>query len=247
MTQKKWKRTSQMAGFNLSSFLSNKMLDKSNIALFCIFGMFIGFLVSPAILSISMFLYGVNGLRDVNPRRWFENKWWLLGIAWIACYAISYFWSDNKEYWGIGLQIKLPFLILPLAFSYTPAFSTRQLQIFTLGVGILLIGGAGYSLSFLVSDPVQYTLGYRFSHLLPTPSRGDHICFSLSLTMYIVWCVYSWSLMVSRRIKWAIGLMLLILVAYIHILAAKTGIVSLYLFLVSWGLYLAFNKKSSWA
>ena len=219
------------------------MLDKSNIALICILGMFAGFLVSPAVLSISMFLYGVSALRDVHPRRWLENKWWLLGVAWIACYALTYFWSDNKEYWGVGLQVKLPFLLLPLAFSYTPRFSDKQRQTFTLCVGLLMLAGAGYSLSFLISDPAQYLLGYRVSHLLPTPSRNDHICFSLSVTLYIIWCIYSWPMLTTMLAKWFVGIVVWILVLFIHVLAAKSGVVSFYLFLACWGLYLAFTKR----
>jgi len=110
-----------------SSFLINKYLNKSNIAFICIPGMFIGFLISPAVLSMSMILFGISSLRDVPPARWLKNKWWLMGIAWIAFYALSYFWSDDKGMWSVSLQVKLPFLLLPLAFAYTPRFSDAQL------------------------------------------------------------------------------------------------------------------------
>ena len=93
-----------------TDFLNSKYLDKSNIALVCVLGMFAGFLISPAILSISMMLYGVSALRDVSPRRWIENLWWLVGAAWISMYALTYFWTVDKEAWGIALQVKLPFL-----------------------------------------------------------------------------------------------------------------------------------------
>src|SRR5690348_10971879 len=104
--------------------------------------MVIGFLASPAILSISMMIYGVNGLWGVHPRRWIKDKWWLLGVAWVAFYAISYFWSENKASWGISVQVKLPFLLLPLAFAYTPRFSAKQIRILTLWIGLILLAGA---------------------------------------------------------------------------------------------------------
>lgn len=204
--------------------------------------MFTGFLVSPAVLSMSMMLYGLNGLWGVHPREWLKNRWWLWGIAWIAFYAITYFWSSDKGSWELGLQIKLPFLLLPLAFSFTPRFSARQNLIMTFGIGVLLLGGIGYSLSFLIRDPQQYLSGYSVSHLLPTPSRGDHICFSVAIALYIVWSVYYWPSLPGATVKWCMAAVIAIMVLYIHVLAAKSGIISFYLFMVAWGFYLAYSK-----
>ncbi len=205
--------------------------------------MFTGFLCAPALLSISMILYGVNGLWGIHPSRWFRNTYWIAGVAWVAFYALTWFWSADKEYWSIGLQVKLPFLILPLAFGFTPRFTTRQMQIFTVAAGLFFLAGAGYSLSFLIREPDKYLFGYRISHLLPTPSRNDHICFSLAITLYIVWCVYCWPWLQSTAVKWITGILMTILVLFIHILAAKSGIISFYLFLALWGFYLAFSKR----
>jgi O-antigen ligase len=224
------------------NLLNNKYLDKSNIAFVCILGMFAGFLVSPAVLSISMFLYGVSALRDVHPRKWIKQKWWLLGLVWIAFYAISYFWSDDKGQWGVALQVKLPFLILPLAFAYTPEFSPRRLQLITLLIGLLLLSGALYSISFLVRDPEHYILQYNFSHLLPTPCRQDHISFSIAIALYIVRVVYVWPSLPDRTMKVLLGIVVGLLVIYIHVLAAKSGLVALYLFLGLWSLYLVFTR-----
>jgi len=226
-----------------TDFLNSKYLDKSNIALVCVLGMFAGFLISPAILSISMMLYGVSALRDVSPRRWIENLWWLVGAAWISMYALTYFWTVDKEAWGIALQVKLPFLLLPLAFAYTPVFLTRQLQLFTTLAGVLLFSGACYSLSFLVRDPETYIHQYNFSHLLPTPCRQDHISFSLAITLYIVWALYAWPYLKNVWMKWLIAGLVVFLALYIHILAAKSGIVSLYIFLGLWSVYLVFTKR----
>jgi O-antigen ligase len=224
-------------------FLNNKVLDKSNIALVCIFGMFTGFLISPAVLSISMMVYGASALRDVSPRHWIENKWWLVGVAWISIYALTYFWSVDKDIWGIALQVKLPFLLLPLAFAYTPGFSSRQLELLTIFMGLLLFCGACYSLSFLIRDPQTYIYEYNFSHLLPTPCRQDHISFSLSITLYIIWAVYVWPFFRTRWMKLVTTILIVFLGLYIHILAAKSGIVSLYIFLTLWSVYLVFTKR----
>ncbi len=202
-----------------------------------------GFLASPAILSMAMIIYGVNGLWGVHPKNWLRDKWWLLGIGWVLCYAISFFWTDNTENWNVGLQVKLPFLLLPLAFAYTPRFTPKQMQILTLGMGIILLAGVEYSLSFLIKDREYYLHGYKFSHILPTPARNDHVSFSLGLVMYIIWAIYSWKFLETKLMKGFVTAIVLIIMTYLHVLAAKSGIVALYLFLVAWGIYVAFGRR----
>ncbi len=219
------------------------MIDKSRIAIFCIIGMFAGFLVSRAVLSISMFLFGINAIRDVHPKNWLKQKWWLFGLAWVALYAVSFFWSDNKGEWESHLQTKLPFLLLPLAFAYQPVFSRQQLKTLTLALGVMLSIAALYSMSFFVIDPEFYVKEYSVSHMLPTLPKRDHIRCSLAMTLYIVWAVYVWPKLEGRNVKRFVSCVIALLVVYLHVLAAKTGLASLYLFLIAWGVFLNVARK----
>ncbi len=218
------------------------MLEKSNIALICIFGMFVGFLLSRVTLSISMFLFGVNALRDIHPRLWLRNKWWLLGVCWVAIYALTWFWSTDKHTWDIRWQTKFPFLLLPLAFSFMPRFTAKQLQILTISIGLILLASAFYSISFLIQDPAMYIKNYKYSIMLPTLPKQDHVRASIAAAIFIIWSVYVWPYL-QRNSKWFAGVCIGLLVIYIHILAAKSGLLSLYLFLIGLGLYFSFVKK----
>lgn len=226
-----------------SSFLNGKMTEKSRIAIFCIVGMFAGFLVSRVVLSVSMFLFGMNAIRDVHPREWLKQRWWLLGLGWVAMYAISYFWSDNKGEWGNHLQTKLPFLLLPLAFSYQPAFSRNQLKTLTISLGLMLSFAALYSMSFFLINPEFYIQEYHVSHLLPTLPKQDHIRCSLAMTLYIVWAVYVWPKLESKGVRRMIAGVIVLLVVYLHVLAAKTGLASLYLFFIAWGIFIVVARR----
>ena len=219
------------------------IFEKSNVAVFCILAMTIGFLTSPAMCSIGVIVFGFNGIRDVNPKRWFRQTWWLLGALWIACYAVTWFWSADKGYWSTRLQVKLPFLILPLAFAFLPRFSVRQLQILTVGMGAILLAGVAYSLSFLVNDYEYYMIEYKYSHLLPTPVRGDHIRFSLSIAFYLVWCTTVWPAFGKPWLKALTAGFAATLFVYLHILSAKSGLLAVYLFLMLWCFYMLFTKK----
>ncbi len=219
------------------------MLDKSRIALLCILGMFAGFLFSRVAMSISMFFFGLNAIRDIPPRQWLRQKWWLLGLAWVAVYALTWFWSEDKGEWGNHLQTKLPFLLLPLAFSYQPKFSAKEIQFFTLSVAVMLLIGAGYTIGCFLADPHYYISEYKVSHMLPTLPKRDHIRSSMASALFIVWAIYAWPQLTDKRIKGLVATCILLLVAYIHILAAKSGLLSFYLFVGAWGIYMSFGKR----
>ncbi len=227
-----------------SSFLNNKKLDKSDIAIVCILLMFGGFLVSRLFLSLGMILFGINALWNVNPKRWLQQKYWLLGCAWVAMYGLSWFWSEDKETWGVMFQLKLPVLLLPLSFAFTPRFSARQLQMLTICIATMLTAGAVYSLSFLVFNYAHYLKEYNVSHIIPTPVYNEYISFSACISIFIAWCVFLWPRLDSAKVKWLLGAAMVFLAVYIHILASKSGLVDFYLFIVSWTIYIVVSRRS---
>ncbi len=206
-------------------------------------GMFVGYLFPPAILSISMMVFGVNALWGVHPKQWFRDKWWLMGVAWVAMFAMTWFWSENKGDWETRFQLKLPILILPLAFTFLPRFSLKQLTWLILIIGLMLAGSAFYSISFLVRDPVHYIREYKQSHILPTLPKGDHISASMGVAVFIITGVYFWPMLKETWVKWVVGICLAILVIHLHILAVKCGLISFYLFVIGWSIYAIATRK----
>jgi O-antigen ligase len=226
------------------NFPDQKLLSKTNIAILCSLAMVLGFLVSRSVMSIAMMVMGVYSLLGIHPRRWFESKWWVLGLVWVGAYALSYFWSDGTHQWAERFQAKFPLLILPIAFTFLPKFSIRQLQVFCIGTGIILLGGAAYSISFLIGEMEKYYYSYGSAGMLPVPS-GDYIRFSLMIALYVIWCFYIWPQFKSKPMRWFIGIVVALLVCYLHVLAARSGLVALYIFLTGWAAY-AGLKRSKW-
>ncbi len=222
--------------------LNKKVLIKTYIALFSAIGMIVGLLVSRGLLSFCMVSLGVAALYDVPPKKWLQQCYWLLGVGWVLMYGLSYFWSDDKMTWEILFTVKFPILLLPLAFSFLPAFSIRQLQIFTVSTALILLGCVGYSLSFIMHDVAYYLEQYRIAQVLPVPAGGDYIRFSLTITMFFIWCAYIWPIL-SKGLKWFIGIIMIILAVYLHILAARTGLVALYMFAAGWGFYMGAKRS----
>lgn len=232
-----------LSGLNKNSFLAPKVI-RTNIAMFAVVAMVVGFFTSRAVLSMAMVLFGLNGLIGIHPKKWLKERWWLLGALWIACYVISVFWSHDMNYWNTRVQVKLPILLLPLAFAFTPAFNYAQLRLFTIVLLGMLLGGALYSLSFFIHDPAFYIRGYQYSQVLPTIPENDHIRFSIAVTGGIIWFIYFYPKLQERWLKVLIICSIVFLSLYLHVLAARTGLVAWYLFMAGWLVYLAVRKKT---
>lgn len=207
----------------------------------CIVLMVVGYFFSRALLSISMISIGAISLWMVHPKEWLRQRWWLLGVLWVAMYALSFFWTNNTDYWSARVEVKLPIVLLPLAFSLLPSFSAVQLKRFTFFVTICLLIGTGYSLWYLLVN-ADFVKQYGYSKVLPTIAHNDHIRYSLFVTLFIIWSFTLWSYY-TRLQKWLMGAVVLLLTAFLHVLAVRTGLLALYLFFFVGALHIVFNKN----
>lgn len=204
-----------------------------------------GLLVSRAIPSIAMMLFGINALWGISPKQWLKHRWWLLGLGWVALYALSYFWSFDKGEWNAHLQVKLPFLLLPLSFGLLPPFTKKDLRIYTWCLSLFMLAGAVYSISFLWRAEADHLFSQYlvFAHLLPTPMYDDHIAFSSAVALTIAWTVFWVPNMPERWERIMMVFISVLLAIYLHVLAAKTGLVALYIFLLG---YLVYQFRNNW-
>lgn len=227
---------------NKNSFLPAKM--RIQIAFIALLGILVGFFLSRAMLSIAMILLGVNALIGVHPKYWVKQKWWWLGLIWVLFYFLSGFWSTDLDYWHTRCETKLPILLLPLAFAFTPAFSIRPKTVFWYVLNLLLMIAIGYSTFCFFSNAAFYIKGYNYSHVVPTLPKNDYIIFSITLAASLVWNIYIHPHLVrlwQKRINVALVVLIIIV---LHLLAVRTGLMCFYLFLVGWSGYLLWRKKT---
>ncbi len=192
-------------------------------------------------------MFGVAGLWGMHPKEWLKQKWWLLGVVWVSILALSYFWSSNKADWAYRMEIKMPFLLLPLAFSLLPAFSLNQLRGFTVAICSLLLISAIYSASFLASNFNDLIYGYKVSKVLPTLAENDHIRFSLCILLTIIWCAYFWPRLEGKIMKGFVAITMVVLSVYLHVLAARTGLMLWYLFIIAYTVFYVSRRNKALA
>lgn len=213
--------------------------------LFCLC-MLAGLMWSRALLSVSVVLFFANSLHpEIFLQRW--NRWRKDYFA-IACflfflsYLLSGVWSQNALQWWDSVTNKLPFAVLPFAFLSLPLKQNKWQRVIILSLVIIHLIVVFYSLSALLANFHYYVDAYNFSHSLPTTKYNDHIRFSLSVvaTLIIISnCLFERKdLLCKRWQQWLLRASAVIFILYLHVLASKTGLIVLYVFLMAFAFYL---------
>lgn len=190
---------------------------------------------SPAGITIGTVIMLVGGIWHAwtkKPAFKLANKHFVFAFwglyAWVI---LAFFWTSDVEIYLVDLRIKLPYLLIPLAFALIPAFSHRQ----------KLYLWAGYCLSQLAIG--LFTVGGYLQNLeenidlvkknsaLQIVGGTNHIYFGVTLALAIL--IGFHLLMNGRkeqlRIPRIIPLLYVILtVVCLHSLTSRTGLLAFY-------------------
>lgn len=213
------------------------------LATICCIAMIAGMFFSRVLLSFSMLLLFMTALRPgviaENWNRWKQSKFAVLSLVFFLIYLFSGLWSENKDFWLASATNKLPFAALPFAFMAAPLHKEKFQRAVIISILLMQLAIMGNSLYQLMINKDFYLNGYSVSQPLPTTKYGDHIRFSLSLVMSILMSFYllfeRQTKNISKGFKVLLWLSILISLVYIHILAAKTGLICLYLMAIIYG------------
>lgn len=207
-------------------------VSRSVLIFFSLILMLAGMLFSRALLSIGTIAFPLlccfHGAFPQQLRQ-FSRQPLLVGMSLLFLVPLlSGLWSVNKAEWGGVLRIKLPLLVMPLAFAGNWTLTAKQWRSIALLFFWLVVAGAGWSFVQFLLDPVLLTKGYSQAKTIPTPLENDHVRFSWLVTVAIMGLAYMWK--AYRLNRWLYGAAGLFLLAYLHLLAARTGLLAFYLF-----------------
>lgn len=203
-------------------------------------GMMGGMFFSRALLSFFMLLVFCTALLPAqlqhNFNRWRNSKFALFSLSFFLIYLVSGLWSLNMDAWLADVTVKIPFAFLPFGMLALPLNKPRFRTYSVIGIIVLQMIVVGYSLTMFYMDTAHYTEGYHRSVSLPTTKYNDHIRFSISLVMSIVMILYMLfderSTIVKPALKRILAFTGLLFAVYLHLLAAKAGVLCFYVVLL---------------
>jgi len=146
---------------------------------------------------------------------------------------LSGLWSEDKKEWLELIRIKLPLLFLPLAFAGPINFSKKQWE-WLANIFIALITVASvWSMYQYVSNMSAINEEYLRAKTIVTPLENDHVRFSQLISVASLLAGWIWTVKrkENKSHSWAVAIIMFWLIIFLHILAARTGLISFYIML----------------
>ena len=164
-----------------------------------------------------------------SVRRWAQQPVLLALSLLLAVPALSYFWSEDVDFWAERTRVRLPFLILPWAFANLPLLTLRRYQLVLYGlVWMLVITCIGVGINFAQHTEVILE---GLQHGRPIPVPRNHIRFTLLLATGILAGGWLWTRYFRWRYTWerpALAIAVVFLFGFLHFLSVRSGIAALY-------------------
>ncbi|HEX6335127.1 MAG TPA: O-antigen ligase family protein [Flavisolibacter sp.] len=202
---------------------------------------------SRALLSITMFgLFAVTVFhRHVGEQlKNFTRNPLLLGMSFLFLIPfISGLWSADQEEWLNVMRVKLPLLLTPIVFACRWRLSEQKWRYVGFLFIVLTVIATGWSLLQYLRDMEEVHEGYLRSKIIRTPLDNDHIRFSWMVSMAILLCLLFIHIVPAKLTRWLMGAAALWLAAYLHILSARTGLLTFYMVVIIYSLWLLFTNR----
>lgn len=203
----------------------------------------VGLIFAPFLLSLCMLFSVLIALWriDLSP---FAIRFRPTAKDWVAFKGAPHFWVlcalffftfwgiwelQDMGYWLSRLRIKLPFLVLPLAFFFLPRLGNRTLDgLLYYLVLLLAITSSGVLIFYLIN---MEEINALIKQGKPIPLPCNHVRFSLLLvfgllsSLYLYVQRYYWWKSWEKNLQLALAAFLFL---FLHILSVRTGIVVLY-------------------
>ncbi len=206
-------------------------------------------LLLSAILTFSPSSFPFFRLSDdfkTNVKKVWEYKAFTVTMLFFFIVLVSGLWSEELKYCLEKSQVRLPFLVLPLAFAWLPSISKRHYQSVFYMMLVLMSLVMTFVLTNYIVDYERITETLLHGKNIPVPM--NHIRFSLLLGFTIISGIILWHEKFTWKYAWErkiiLGLTLFLFVG-IHILSVRSGIIALYCTLFFLGFrYFILKKKA---
>ncbi len=204
-------------------------------------GLLVGLLVSRALVSFTSVLMVLPFFFRDRQQPVQRNLLFAISLLLLPV-LLSGLWSSDSTSWWSSVAVRLPLLTMFLGLSSVTISQRNKTRLVYLYL-LLICLGCTWSLSQYLADTTAMHEAYLRAKTLPTPSDDDHIRFSWMVVVAILLGTHLVFTEQKQQTRLGISAAIVFLVVYLHLLAAKTGLVGLYAGIGIYVLYTIFIRK----
>jgi O-antigen ligase len=199
-----------------------------------------GLVFSRAILSVASVLVLVPLFFSLPGKKLNEKILVAVGLLLLPV-IVSGFWSDDLMEWWNTVSVRIPLLTMIGCFAVRLPQQRWLLVTWVYLASVAL--GCIWSLLQYAIDPVTIQESYLRAKVLPTLADKDHVRFSWMVAIAVLVCIRCYTLIQARTYRNLLVILSAFFVIYLHILAAKTGLLCLYACGFLYWMHLIFVRK----
>jgi hypothetical protein len=177
-----------------------------------------------ALFAVALLFFARAGWETIKSSVWLQGMLLLFLIP-----LASFFWSEDKGQWLNAVQVKIPLLLMPLLIPLFRLISREIALKLLISLCVFVTASSLYSYWHFFSGN-SITADYLKAKVVRVAMSNDHVRFAWLLVIVYAWMLYE-MLMDSfqGRGKAAAYGFLVYIAVFIHVLAAKTGIIGFYI------------------
>lgn len=239
---------SQPKQFVFLAYFSDCMQEKNKqiVVLALLILMLIGGLLSRVLLSVStiaFFVYTCFNFKSKVTAVFREPVTAGMLLLFFVPF-VSGLWSSNTDHWIQVMVDKLPFLLMPFAlFSAVNPSATQWKQFGLIVISILFMATLWSTFHYLM-DMRTINESYLRAKTIPVLMNGDHLRFSWLTAIGLMYTLLLLGRATSIKHKLIFFLLAGWFFGYLHVLAARTGLLAAYLFMLGYLIYVIKQNKS---
>ncbi len=224
----------------------NRIQSQHIFIVACLFIM-IGLLYSRFMISMGMIFFLIAGLWNGDLKQkltgFLSNKYYLSITGIFIICLISGLWSANIDYFLERLRIKLPLFFLPFAFYAIPKIDKKIMKMISLSFILLMFSSALWSIASFLFDLEHFIEIYKKGQIIPTPIH--HIRYSIMMSLAFLFSIHlliQKSETIIKYEKQILSFITAFLFIYLHLLAVRSGLLTLYVIVLSSIIYFLMKK-----
>jgi hypothetical protein len=224
----------------MTALLKNNYKQQIPFALTAL--LLISLIVSRAALSLFSALLIMNYFFLKENRAIIKNC--IISLVFIIIpVIISGMWSFDKQLWWNTVLIKLPLISISVGLLAANLSANQIKQLIWLLTVLVFVGCAWSIFEFLINH--QFIIkSYLVAKVMATPLDEDHIRYSWLVVLTIIVLLWQMDIQSTRKEKIIGASIILFLIIYLHLLAAKTGLLCLYVAILFYVINFIFNKRN---